>query len=193
MQLTLRGTPILYYGEEIGMETHQPERKEDVKDPLGVSGWPQQKGRDGERRPMQWSAAENAGFTRGTPWLPVDAGYKTHNAAVEDRDPQSILSFYRSLLALRHTSFALLDGDYLPLDESNAQVLAYARKSAKESIVVVLNFSAAPQSFAPDWKALGADAAKTEVLLSTVEGTSSIKDGKIQLSPFSVCIARLHK
>ena len=71
MYLTLRGTPIMYYGEEIGMENNDPTRKEDVKDPMGVTGWPRYKGRDGERTPMQWDDSANAGFTTGTPWLPV--------------------------------------------------------------------------------------------------------------------------
>ena len=61
--LTLRGTPIMYYGEEIGMENNDPTRKEDVKDPIGRTGWPKEKGRDGERTPMQWSSAANAGFS----------------------------------------------------------------------------------------------------------------------------------
>jgi alpha-glucosidase len=63
LYLTLRGTPILYYGEEIGMKTTPPARKEDVKDPKGRTGWPTDKGRDGERTPMQWDESDNAGFT----------------------------------------------------------------------------------------------------------------------------------
>ena len=71
LYLTLRGTPIMYYGEEIGMQNNDPTRKEDVKDPIGRVGWPQEKGRDGERTPMQWDDSPNAGFTRGVPWLPI--------------------------------------------------------------------------------------------------------------------------
>ena len=65
----------MYYGEEIGMENNDPKRKEDVKDPIGRTGWPQEKGRDGERTPMQWDAAPNAGFSKKTPWLPVPPSY----------------------------------------------------------------------------------------------------------------------
>ena len=79
--LTLRGTPILYYGEEIGMENNDPTRKEDVKDPIGRTGWPEEKGRDGERTPMQWNTTPNAGFSKKDPWLPVPGSYKTHNVA----------------------------------------------------------------------------------------------------------------
>src|ERR1019366_6992834 len=69
--LTLRGTPILYYGEEIGMQNNDPKHREDVKDPIGRRRWPKEKGRDGERTPMQWNGAPQAGFTSGTPWNPV--------------------------------------------------------------------------------------------------------------------------
>ena len=192
MMLTLRGTPILYYGEELGMATHPPERKEDVKDPLGISGWPQQKGRDGERRPMQWSAETNAGFTHGQPWLPVDADFKQHNAATESNNPQSLLSFYRALLALRHTNPALLDGEYVPLAENDANVLAYLRQTKAETIAVVLNFSAEAQEFVPNWKALGIDSATLKVLLTTSEeGTADqAKTGIVRLAPYSVVILR---
>jgi alpha-glucosidase len=192
MMLTLRGTPILYYGEELGMATHPPERKEDVKDPLGISGWPQQKGRDGERRPMQWSAEANAGFTHGHPWLPVDADFKQQNVATESNDPQSLLNFYRELLALRHASPALLDGEYLPLAEHDANVLAYLRQTKTETIAVVLNFSAEAQKLEPDWKALGIDSATLKVLLTTSkeETTTPAKTGIVRLSPYSVVILR---
>ena len=69
LYLTLRGTPIMYYGEEIGMENNDPTRKEDVKDPMGITGWPGYKGRDGERTPMQWDDSANAGFTTGSDTL----------------------------------------------------------------------------------------------------------------------------
>src|SRR5690349_5931039 len=69
LYLTLRGTAIMYYGEEIGMENNDPTRREDVKDPIGRAGWPKEKGRDGERTPMQWNTASNAGFSTAEPWL----------------------------------------------------------------------------------------------------------------------------
>ena len=76
MYMLLRGTPIMYYGEEIGMENNDPKRKEDVQDPQGRRGWPKEIGRDGERTPMQWSDGVNAGFTTGKPWLPVGAEFQ---------------------------------------------------------------------------------------------------------------------
>src|ERR1700723_1390157 len=96
LYLTLRGTPIMYYGEEIGMQNTDPVRKEDVKDPIGRLGWPLEKGRDGERTPMQWDDSPNAGFTRGTPWLPVPLIHETVNVASQMKDPSSIFNVYRS-------------------------------------------------------------------------------------------------
>src|SRR5229473_8223911 len=87
MYLTLRGTPIMYYGEELGMENNDPKRKEDVKDPIGKLGWPKDKGRDGERTPMQWKNEPNGGFSKNAPWLPVPASYATHNVESELKDP----------------------------------------------------------------------------------------------------------
>lgn len=190
MYLTLRGSPILYYGEELGMENHDPTRREDVKDPLGQHGWPEQKGRDGERTPMQWNASLNAGFTSSTPWLPVAPSYLTHNVAGEIQDKQSILSFYRSLIALRHQSTALLDGKYIPLSQSDPNVLAYLRRSGNDTIFVALNFSNTTQSYPLSLSAQGLNQAKRTVLLSTSQAGDE-KPGLLQLSPYAVYIARI--
>ena len=77
----------LYYGDEIGMKTTPPTRKEDVRDSEGVTGWPKEKGRDGERTPMQWDASAHAGFSKGTPWLPVPPSASTINVQAEKTDP----------------------------------------------------------------------------------------------------------
>ena len=73
------------HGEELGMENNDPKRKEDVKDPIGRVGWPEEKGRDGERTPMQWNTAANAGFSTAQPWLPVPPSYSKHNVETEDK------------------------------------------------------------------------------------------------------------
>jgi alpha-glucosidase len=190
MYLTLRGSPILYYGEELGMENHDPTRREDVKDPLGQHGWPELKGRDGERTPMQWDAGLNAGFTSGTPWLPVAPSYITHNVASETANSQSILSFYRNLLALRHQSSALLDGDYIPLSQSDPNVLAYLRRTEKDTILVALNFSSAVQPYRLDLSAQGLNQAKRTVLLSTSQPDAKESD-VLHLFPYAVYIARI--
>ena len=103
---------MMYYGEELGMTTTPPTRVEDVKDPIGKIGWPTEKGRDGERTPMQWDGSPNAGFTpaSATPWLPVPSSYKTVNVALESREDDSLLSWYQRLIQLRRENPALHDG-----------------------------------------------------------------------------------
>jgi alpha-glucosidase len=189
LYLTLRGTPIMYYGEEIGMKTTPPKRKEDVKDPIGRTGWPKEKGRDGERTPMQWNSSENAGFTKGTPWLPVPPTYKTHNVADELKDPNSVLAFYTRVLKLRHTNRALMDGDYRAINENDANVLSYLRVYKDEVVVVALNMSKAPQKMELDLKGNGFTATKS--LVAT--GASGVQGSEVSLEPFGVFIGELTK
>ena len=192
MFLTLRGTPILYYGDEIGMQNNDPTCREDVKDPIGRLGWPKEKGRDGERTPMQWNSEPNAGFTTGTPWNSIPETYKTYNVADELKDPNSILNWYKQLLALRRSNLALLDGDYFGLNEKDPNVLSYLRKSATDALIVIINMSAAPQTvnFRLSKQGLNVKSAKT--LLTTqpsLQNNSSV--AQISLEPFAVYIASL--
>jgi alpha-glucosidase len=189
--LTLRGTTVMYYGEEIGMENNDPKRKEDVKDPIGILGWPNEKGRDGERTPMQWSSAPNAGFTTGKPWLPIPESAKTYNVAVESKDPHSILSFYRQVLALRKSEAAFLEGAYVALNESDPNVMSYLRKSKGETILVVLNFSNTAQNPSFDLSKEGFTNAKVKGLL---QNAASVPDGvlkTVQLDAYGVYIGRV--
>jgi len=189
LYLTLRGTPILYYGEEIGMKTTPPARKEDVKDPIGQRGWPKEKGRDGERTPMQWDENANGGFSQATPWLPVPPTYKTHNVADESKDPNSVLSFYKKLLKLRHTNKALLDGDYVPLNENDQNVLSYLRSYKDQVVLVALNMSGAEQKINFGMSQHGFSSSKN--LLSTSK--SSTRGDVVTLEPYGVLIAQLAK
>ncbi len=193
LYLTLRGTPIMYYGEELGMTNNDPTRKEDVKDPMGVTGWPAYKGRDGERTPMQWTDGPNAGFTRGTPWLPIAPSYKKYNVQSESQDPDSILEFYRHLLALRHRDPALLEGDYVPLNEDNASVLSYLRRYRNEAVLVALNMSGSMQTVNFDLTQLGFSRARVKVLLTTLQSPPNARLEKVSLEPFSVYMVRFSK
>lgn len=137
--LTLRGTPTLYYGDEIGMQD-VPIPPNRVRDPFEKSVPGLGLGRDPERTPMQWDASENAGFTTGVPWLPLSADHAVRNVEVLDRDPRSILWLYRRLLALRRSEGALSVGSYTPLDR-HGEVFAYMRRHGAERILVALNLS----------------------------------------------------
>jgi len=189
LYLTLRGTPIMYYGEEIGMKTTPPTRKEDVKDPIGKTGWPKEKGRDGERTPMQWDGSENAGFSKATPWLPVPATYKTHNVADELKDKNSVLEFYKQVLNLRHTNRALLDGSYTALNENDPNVLSYLRIYKDQAVLVALNMSGSIQKVNFELSHNGFSSSKT--LVSTPK--SSATGDVVVLEPYGVFIGQLSK
>lgn len=138
--LTLRGTPFIYYGEEIGMNNGKISKK-NLQDPVGKRGWPVIKGRDGERTPMQWNGAENAGFSEVEPWLPVNPDYENKNVQIQHEDNSSLLSFYKSLIWLRKNSRALTLGDIEFITEEPKDVLVYKRRYENEELMIVLNFS----------------------------------------------------
>jgi len=192
LYLTLRGSAIMYYGEEIGMENNDPKRVEDVKDVIGRKGWPKEIGRDGERTPMQWDSSTNAGFNKGaTPWLSIDTNYKTHNVATEMTDRNSVLNWYRQLIKLRRDHRAFYSGAYIALDESNANVMSYLRKSDNGVALVVLNFSSEPQMVALDTEKIGA--ASGLILAATKTKSGTVHFGKISLEPYGVLIAEAQK
>jgi alpha-glucosidase len=193
LYLMLRGTPIMYYGEELGMENNDPKSKDQVQDPIGRRGWPVEKGRDGERTPMQWSAGLNAGFTVGKPWLPVPGSYKTHNVATEVADQNSILTFYRQLLALRRLEPALRDGDYSALNRQDADVLSYVRRYKNEALLVMLNMSASSQKVRFDLSPLGFSSPKVSVLLTSLRKPLPGVSTEVAMEPYSAFIAKITK
>jgi alpha-glucosidase len=167
MLLTLRGTPFMYYGEEIGLRDIPIRKKEDVKDSIGKRFWPLNKGRDGCRAPMQWTEDKNAGFSEVDPWLPVNDNYTTRNVAQQVSDPQSMLNFFKKIVAIRKSSPALQRGDFTPLTEDPHQVLAYQRQLEDDRVIVVLNFSIREAEFdLPEgsWQSLLDDSAAAETL-----------------------------
>jgi alpha-glucosidase len=160
MLLTLRGTPFLYYGEEIGMRNLKLRRSE-IQDPLGIHFWPIPVGRDGCRSPMQWDASENAGFSTGKPWLKIHPDYRKRNLTAQKANPNSLFNFYKHLLAIRKATPALQQGSFMPLTYDPRQLLAYLRQDAEQTVLVVLNFSnrkvrlaVGPQLRGSDWQLL---------------------------------------
>ena len=145
LELTLRGMPFIYYGEEIGMED-TPIPQQQILDPLekNVPGF--NLGRDPERTPMQWNAKAKSGFTNAKPWLPINENYKTINVEKELSDPRSTLNLYRQLVHYRKQSPALLKGRYVPIDCVNDSIFAFVRQLGGDRILVILNFSNDPQT-----------------------------------------------
>jgi alpha-glucosidase len=191
LYLTLRGTAVMYYGEEIGMENHDPKRPEDVKDSMGKLGWPKEKGRDGERTPMQWNDSPNAGFSGVAPWLPVDERYPSYNVETEKKDAHSILNYYHTLLSLRHTNRALLEGNYVALNEQDANVLSYARSYKGQNVLVVLNLSGAPQKVTLNLAATGAKGKSAKTLLASFAAPQEMELSEIAVEPFGAWVGEI--
>jgi alpha-glucosidase len=139
MLLTLRGTPFLYYGEEIGMADTPipPERVLDVA------------GRDPERTPMPWDGSRSGGFTTGEPWLPMGAETGAVNVEAQGADPSSMLAFYRDVIRLRRSTPALRSGSYATVEGMPDDVFAYVREAAGERWFVALNFGRSSVAVAP--------------------------------------------
>lgn len=204
LMLTLRGTPFLYNGEEIGMRNMLQFRLEQYRDPLSNRSYhlerrlmgatheealatASQNGRDKCRTPMQWSYAPNGGFCPAdvTPWLPVNMNYVDGvNVADQISDSHSIWHFYRTMLHLRKQVKALQAGDYFPIFEENRDVLAFLRRSNEQTVFVALNFS-------DQAKKLNLEKMRIRTIYSS--GTYQVGEGMetIVLTPFEVFIGEV--
>jgi alpha-glucosidase len=138
--LTLPGTPILYQGDELGLED-VPIPAEQALDPIArlVPG----RGRDPERTPMPWDAGPGGGFTSGRPWLPLGEGNLARSVAAQRDDPASMLTLHRRLLRLRRQAPALVGGGYEPV-EADGDILAYRRAGEGGRYLVALNLGPEP-------------------------------------------------
>jgi alpha-glucosidase len=162
--LTLRGTPTLYYGDEIGM-ADVPIPPDQICDPWALREPGIGVGRDPVRTPMQWDRSPHAGFTTTRPWLPLADNWDEQNIESLDLQPFSTLSLYRRLLALRRSYEALRLGRYETLNCNN-DVFGFARSLGQEKLIVLLNFSQDRRTFSLE------GTAPTRVLLSTVRDRS---------------------
>ncbi len=189
MLFTTRATALMYYGEELGMVTSTPMRVEEVKDPIGRTGWPKEKGRDGERTPMQWDATPpQAGFsTSPTTWLPVASNYKTVNVQTELADPNSLLNWHKKLIAMRREMSALRDGGMVMVDTTNPSVLSYVRTPlmGQNSVVVALNMTAQPQKISLDLSPAGISQKGVRTLLTSDASLQGVTTTSMTLPPFA--------
>jgi alpha-glucosidase len=188
-----RATPQMYYGEELGMRTTPPSRVEDVKDPIGKKGWPEEKGRDGERTPMQWDTSKNFGFsTAPKTWLWMPQSASTYNVAVEGKDPNSILNFYKRLIELRRSDPAIRDGNYVTVNPDDPNVLSFLRHVEGRTVLVALNMSSTLQksSFKLDPK-FGAKGTAKVLLASPGPRNGSLDLNAVTIPAFGVVIAEV--
>lgn len=160
----MQGTPYIYQGEELGMTNYPFEIPEDFRDIESINAykewcesgrvsheefWPclQLISRDNARTPVQWDDTENAGFTAGTPWIPVNPNYKEINAAAELKDPRSVFHYYQKLIALRKQLPIIVYGKYTLLLPEDENLFVYTRELDKEKLLVVCNFTSEEQEF----------------------------------------------
>ncbi len=205
--LTLKGTPFLYYGEEIGMTDLVLTDFDQIRDTAALiqyrkltEAWglsPEQAfqrvarmTRDRCRAPLQWANAPHGGFSPANvaPWLPVNPNYAQGvNVADQQDDPASLLSFYRRLIALRRATPALVAGEYAPVDEQAADYLAFTRSTPEQTVLVALNFSEQPQT-----AILSLPHSQARVLFSSTTRHAQPADlARLELAPFEVYIAEL--
>ena len=154
----VQGTPYVYQGEELGMCNAYFDQLEDYRDieslnaykelteTCGVSheemmGYLKRISRDNARTPMQWDDSANAGFTTGTPWIKVNSNYKTVNAKQQTNDPDSVFSYYKELIRLRHENEIIVYGDYELLEPQNEELFIYTRSWNNEQLMVLCNFT----------------------------------------------------
>ena len=184
--LTIRGTPFLYYGEEIGMRNVSIPRSE-ILDPPGRRYWPAYRGRDGCRTPMQWSAAPHAGFTVGVPWLRIGPNFRTVNVEAQQQDPDSLFSFYRRLIRLRRQTPALQRGSYLAVLDRPIGAMAFLREMEDQAVLVALNFSS--QSGLVDLRDAELPSGRWRVLLSSAQCKEGLLvTDRIGLDPYEAVI-----
>jgi alpha-glucosidase len=173
MLLTLRGTPFIYYGEEIGM----------ADGPIPTNRVVDVDGRDPERTPMQWDTSPRGGFSTGRPWLPVNGETAAVNVAAQREDPASMFQLYRGLIRERRGSAALRRGSYRSLSAPRS-VFAYLREEADERRLVLLNFANRPVKVAVNRVLPDAGGLRLRLRLSTDPARDSAAIGDaVELGP----------
>ena len=155
--LTMRATPFVYYGDELGMTNIRFESISDYRDietlnwykllkskgedvSVYLKGW-QLTARDNGRTPFQWDTSPNGGFSTSSPWIKINPNYITVNEKLQEKDPESILNYFRKMIQLRKSNKILVYGEYKLLDKDNPQVYAFTRGSDSDRVLVLLNFS----------------------------------------------------
>lgn len=186
--LTTRATALVYQGQELGMETIAPTKLEDVRDPRGLAGWPKEKGRDGERTPMQWSMAQNAGFSAAAKtWLPIEPDFAQKNVAAESRSEASLLNWYRQLIALKKANAVVHAGRTRYLDYDAKKALVWVRDGNGAAVLVACNMSAEPVTIS--LKELGGT--RLIPLMDSEMSKLVAREAEFTLEPFQTLIGEI--
>ncbi|PKQ46651.1 alpha-glucosidase [Confluentibacter flavum] len=199
--LSMRGTPYIYYGDEISMTNIHFDSISQYKDIAAINGYKKAlsekkdmdafmrdlnfTSRDNGRTPMQWDTSTNAGFTTGTPWLPVNENHKEINVAAQENNPNSVLNHFKKMVKLRKDNEVLVYGAYKLLDENNEEVYAYTRTLDGKKMLVLLNFTNHESSISVN------AAKKIESILINNYSDLINKNGKITLKPYQSVICSI--
>lgn len=204
--LTLRGTPFIYEGEELGYANVAWPSIDDYNDLNSRSqynsalseGYTESEAlsivhrhsRDNARTPMQWNAEANAGFTTGSPWLAVHDDYTLENAEAEAADPASVLAWYLTLVDFRQDNEVLVNGDYREIAVSSEQIYAFTRENGDDKLLIAVNFSGsdAPVDLSDSGVKSSSD---MEILLSSYDDTDKTGHRPDALRPYEAIIARI--
>jgi oligo-1,6-glucosidase len=201
--LTMRATPYIYNGDELGMANIRFTDIGDYRDLMTINYYNRLKreggdlreflagqaevSRDNGRTPIQWSADTNAGFTTGAPWIRVNPNYRTVNVAAEERDTSSVLQYFRRMIRLRKAEPVLVYGRYQLLDRENPEVFAYTRSLNGRTLMVALSFSPAGGR-----TALPPGYSGGKILMSNLE-TSPVQGAELVLGPYQAVVLELTK
>ena len=204
--LTLRGTPFLFEGEELGytnvawdsIDRYNDLNSKSQYETALQEGYSQAEAmafvhrfsRDNARTPMQWDEEHNAGFTTGTPWLPVHDDYRMENAEVESGDPASVLNWYLTLTAFRAENGILIDGDYREVAESSEQIYAFTRENETERILVAVNFTGDAVPVDPSEYGI-TDLSGAEILLCSYDGIGNADVWTGSFRPYEALVVRI--
>lgn len=200
--LTMRATPYYYFGDEIGMSNIKFDSIQQYKDIESINMYYQIKNnggdlkeflnaqkitaRDNARTPMQWSSSENAGFTTGMPWLPVNKNHTSINVETSEKNPNSTLNYFKKLIQLRKSSPALVYGKYTLLDKDNPDVYAYTREYNNEKYLVLLSFCDEGGKFKlPEGMTIGED------LINNYEKNLPESNAVISLQPWQARVIKI--
>lgn len=192
--MTLRGTPFIYYGEELGMTGGKLKRSE-MLDPLSIKTWPFKKyRRDMARTPMQWDDSKYSGFSPVASWLPVDSNYTKNNVKLQNGNEQSLLIFYKKLRWLRKSHIALQTGSIKFIEEFLPNAIVYLREEGPEKFLMVLNFTQRLMEFKLSQKTetILTNNLAAVLMSSSREATEEVNLVKgIRLDPYEALIIRI--
>ncbi|HVW14947.1 MAG TPA: alpha-glucosidase [Mucilaginibacter sp.] len=196
--MTMRGTPYYYNGDELGMSNPGFDKISDYRDRATLNEYQHQQNigadmrayleriafecRDNGRTPFQWDDTANGGFSTATPWIGINPNYKTVNAVAEEKDPNSVLNYFRSVVKLRRENLVLVYGKYTLLDKQNPDVYAYTRQLGPKKMLILLNFHGHNAT-----ATTGIDMSKAKVLL----GNYARPSANGELRPYEAVVYEL--